>query len=328
MPRKQGTILGLMLGAVAFLLVGQVLSWAQERPPETGVVRLYVEEPVLICGEVQAEAKPMDLPQRDNWSLCVDRGDRVAAGQAVYQKDRPRDMETLALSVRLLRGAAEADMAAVSRREQLLEAISALDSGALDSGACGQRPELAEQTALLAMAEQDRETLNGDLERAETILLGYGAGQRQAITAPQAGIFAGDRIVTGEQWYLEAELPVSMEPGEELEVELQNGIFRTVTMTVEDEKDGKTRLSCQECLAQAVQCGTITAKILKDSETGLEIPAAAVYTVGEETGVYVYSGGSARWQSVTLLLRQEDTAIVRPAKAEGLRPGDRVLLEG
>lgn len=323
MPRKQGTILGLMLGAVGLILLGQVLSWVWERPPETGLVRLHVEAPVLICGAVQAEAEILDLPQGDDWSLCVAQGDRVASGQVVYQKGRSRGLETAALSVRLLRGAAETDRAAVSRRSQLLGAIAAQNGGGT-----GQRQELAEQTALLAMAEQDQETLRRELDRAETILMGYGAGQRQTITAPRAGIFTGDRIVTGEQWYLETELPFAVELGQTLEAELLGGIFRTVTLTVEAEESGKILLSCQECLAQAVQCETLTAKILKDSETGLEIPAAAVYTVGEETGVYVYSGGSARWQSVTLLLRQEDTAIVQPSKAEGLRPGDRVLLEG
>lgn len=322
MPRKQGTILGLMLGAVGLILLGQVLSWVRERPPETALVRLHVEEPVLICGTVQAEAEILDLPQGDDWFPCVAKGDRVASGQAVYQKGRSRGLETAALSVRLLRGAAETDLATVSRRSRLLESIAA-QSG----GGTGQRPDLAEQTALLAMAEQDRETLCGELERAETILMGYGAKQRQTVTAPRAGIFAGDRIVAGEQWYLETELPFAVEMGQTLEAELLGDIFRTVTLTVEAEH-GKILLSCQECLAQAVQCETLTAKILKDSETGLEIPATAVYTVGEETGVYVYSGGSARWQSVTLLLRQEDTAIVQPTKAAGLRPGDRVLLEG
>lgn len=323
MPRKQGTILGLMLGAAAFLLLGQVLSWVRERPPETGLVRLYTEEPVLVCGTVQAEAVALEQPQGDNWSLCVALGDRVASGQDLYQKDRSRTQERLALSVRLLRGAAKAETAAVSRRAALLVAIADLNGGET-----GQRPELAEQPALLAMAEQDQDTLAGSLDRAETILLGYGAEARQTVTAPQAGIFAGDRVVTGDRWYLEAELPFAVELGQSLEAELLGGMFQTVKLTVESEADGKVLLSCQECLAQAVQHENLTVKILKDSETGLEIPAAAVYTVGEETGVYVYSGGSARWQSVTLLLGQGDTAVVQPTRAGTLRPGDRVLLEG
>lgn len=323
MPRKQGTILGLMLGAVALLLVGQVVSWVRERPPETGLVRLHLEEPVLVSGTVQVEAETIDPPQDEHWELCVEPGQQVAAGQAVYQKKRPRTLETLALAVRLLRGATEAETAAVSRRSELLEAISALDCSST-----GQRPDLAEQTALLVLAEQDKPALQEDLHQAETILLGYGATSRQTISAPRAGIFAGDKIVTGELWYLEAELPFAVEPGQDLEAELMNGIFQTVTLRVEEEKSGKIRLSCQECLAQAAQQETITVKFIKDSESGLEIPAPAVYTVGEETGVYVYSGGSARWQRVTVLRKQGDTTIVQPASAAGLRPGDRVLLEG
>ena len=94
----------------------------------------------------------------------------------------------------------------------------------------------------------------------------------------------------------------------------------------ETAEDGKTVLSSGDCLAQAVLLEQADAKIFKESESGLEIPARAVYTVGEETGVYVVSGSSARWRPVTILRMEQDKAIVQPNA--GLSPGDRVRLEG
>lgn len=319
MPKKQGTILGLMLAAVGMLLLGQVFSWLRTRPPETGLVRLYEEEPELISGTVWAEETPVDVPQGDGWSLCVQPGQRVAAGQILYQQRRPRELEALALRVRLLRGAAGAEEAAVARRNALLAAI-----GALNSGGMRERLDLAEETAVLVLAEQPEAALETDLDRAETLLLGYGSGERAAVTADRAGIFTGTAIVTGDRWYLETE--TDLEPGETLEAELQNGVFETVTLTAETAEDGKTVLSSGDCLAQAVLLEQADAKIFKESESGLEIPARAVYTVGEETGVYVVSGSSARWRPVTILRMEQDKAIVQPNA--GLSPGDRVRLEG
>lgn len=321
MAGKQGTIIGLMLAAVGLLLMGQFFAWVQVRPPETGLVRLHVEEPILISGQVTAEERPVDVPQGDRWTLCVQPGQQVAAGQVLYQEKRPRELEALALSVRLLRGASEAEEAAVSRRRDLLAAI-----GGLNSSGLRDRPEQAEQVASLVLAEQEKENLAADLDRAETLLLGYGTEMRDTVTAAAAGIFTGSAIVTGDRWYLEAELPVALEPGETLEAELLGGVFETVTLTAEASEDGKTVLSCGECLFWAVQQEQITAKIFKDSETGLEIPARAVYTVGEETGVYVVSGDSFRWRPVTILYMEQDKAIVQPSAA--LSPGDRVRLEG
>lgn len=323
MAGKQGTIIGLMLAAVGLLLMGQFFAWVQARPPETGLVRLHVEEPELISGQVVAEQVPVDVPEGDRWSLCVQPGQQVAAGQVLYQRQRPRELESLALSVRLLRGAAEAEEAAVSRRKALLAAIGGLNS----SGVRG-RPEQVEQTAALVLAEQEKENLTADLERAEALLLGYGAETRDTVTAETAGIFTGEAIVTGDRWFLEAELPFALGPGETLEAELLGGIFQTVTLTAEEEEDGKTVLSCGACLSQAVRMEQITAKIFKDSESGLEIPARAVYTVGEETGVYVVSGENFRWRPVTILYMQQDKAIVQPNQPGGLSPGDRVRLEG
>lgn len=321
MPKKQGTILGLMLAAVGMLLLGQVFSWLRTRPPETGLVRLYAEAPELISSTVWAEESPVDVPEGDGWSICVQPGQRVAAGQALYQQQRPRELEALALRVRLLRGAAGTEKTAFTRRSQLLEAI-----GALNRGGTQERPDLAEQAAALVLAEQPQETLEADLDRAEILLVGYGGGERETVTASRAGIFTGTAIVTGDRWYLETD--TDLEAGETLEVELQNGIFETVTLTAETAENGKTVLSCGDCLSQAVLLDQVTAKIFKDCESGLEIPARAVYTVGEETGVYVVSGSSARWRPVTILRMEQDKAIVQPNQPGGLSPGDRVRLEG
>lgn len=112
-----------------------------------------------------------------------------------------------------------------------------------------------------------------------------------------------------------------------------NGIFEEAEMTVESvtvtPQGSQVLLSCGEYGAAVAELRTLTVKILKDSKTGLEIPAQAVYTVGEETGVWCLVGDSTRWKPVTILEDLGETVLVEldRSSTDNLWPGDAVLLD-
>ena len=90
---------------------------------------------------------------------------------------------------------------------------------------------------------------------------------------------------------------------------------------------GAVLVSCGQMLDQVAAVRQIQMKMLENCETGLEIPAAGVYTVEDKIGVWVQSGQAARFQPVTVRQTLADTVVLELPEDGGLRPGDQILLD-
>lgn len=356
-PKRQKTLLWLMFLALTLLLLGQVTGLLWRSGPATATARLYSgEESVRVTGTVIRQETVLYFPHGGSWTAAVDSGEKVAAGQTLFTgASTPADT---AREVRVLRaGTSAAGLPLPEQSRQLHEAIAILNTAE-----ASERGAAAEQTAALMMARQGEEALAPALEQAQQKLREQ-ATAAENVTAPESGIFAAHvdgleavltpetpdaewmlpekpagtltagRLITGDTWYYRVELPFVPEVGETLRLELANGIFAEVSMTVETVTEtaegSRVLLSCRQQLEAVAEIRNLTAKILKDSETGLEIPARAVYTVGEETGVWCLEGDSPCWKPVTVIKELEDTVIVQLDRSTtaGLWPGDTVLLE-
>lgn len=357
-PRRQKTLLLLMLGALGVLLVGQLLSAAGIREPETAVAQRYSGEgPVYISGVVIRREIPLTAETRGSWMPQVDDGEKVAANQELFVWETPQGLENAACTVRLLRAGQQAEnMPVLSRREEIHGAIARLNT-------VDETDRRVASEALTGLLLGETGELAPRLRAAENVLMTQNAQPAQSIRAPEAGIFAAaadgletvltpetpwaewplppgpadtrtlGRLVLGDTWYYRTVLPFAPEAGDTLEARLLGGIFQTVPLTVETvrpQKDGwLTLMSCGTALAEVADIRQLAAKILPDSESGVEIPAEAVYTVEGETGVWCLVGEAARFKPVTILKKLGDTVVVEldQSTTENLWPGDVVLLD-
>lgn len=358
-PRRQKTLLHWMFVAMGALLLGQVFSMASQRPRETVAAVLYTGgDPIRVAGTVIRQETALTIPDGGSWTVVVDSGEKVAAGQTLAVREQPAAAENAARRVRVLRvGISAATQPLPVQHEALHTAIAALNAG--DAAA---RLEQAEQITGLLSAGAGAEVLETELEQAEQRLRLWSESGGETMQASEAGIFAAaadglegvltpetpeaaislpvgtglktaGRIITGDTWYYRVELPFVPEEGQALRMELMNGIFEEAEMTVESvtvtPQGSQVLLSCGEYGAAVAELRTLTVKILKDSKTGLEIPAQAVYTVGEETGVWCLVGDSTRWKPVTILEDLGETVLVEldRSSTDNLWPGDAVLLD-
>lgn len=310
-------MLTLMLAAAAALLLGQAF-WQPAQ--ETVTVKLYTPETLRLTGEVICEA--VTLPkQAGTWYALLKDGQRTAAGQTLYVSKKPD--EAAERQIRITEAAAAGSRQPVTVRDGALqEALLTL------SRSQGEERIKAAETltaAVLAMGTSDTEAQAADVSPV------------RSITAPVSGVFVSDptdetmgRIVTGDTWWVWLPPDFSAKPGETVEAELLSGIFRSVTMTVEEVTERGLRLGCREALAEAACMETVAVKIKKETGSGLEIPARSVYTEGSETGVWCLSGDSVRWKPITVLHRTEDTVIaaLESGDTANLLPGDILLPEG
>ena len=356
-PKRQRTLLRGMLAALGALLLGQVLSLVVQRPPETATAELYYgEAPIRLTGTVIRQETVLAAPDAGAWTAAVSSGEKVAAGQTLFVRQRPAEQEQAARQVRILQaGLSAAKQPVAVQRETLHETIALLNT-AQASG----RQDLSEQLTGLVMEEE--KTLDTALDQAERQLRSWPETAGQTGKAPVSGIFTATadgletvltpqtpqalvmlpvrdtedtagRIITGDTWYYRVELPQAPAVGQTLTLELLGGIFQEAEMTVESAvptaRGSRVLLSCRQYLAEVAQCRTLSAKLKKDSETGLEIPLRALYTEGDETGVWCLVGDQTRWKRVTVLRELGDTAVVALDRSttENLWPGDTVLLE-
>ena len=136
------------------------------------------------------------------------------------------------------------------------------------------------------------------------------------------------RLITGDTWYFRTELPFPVQAGDTLRGSLfWNGAELTLNVE-ETRRDGQTMLSCEQMLSQMAAVRQAEIKIYPDSQSGLEIPARAVYTVEQRTGVWCLVGEAARFKPVTVIEDLGETVVVSLdlSTTDSLWPGDRILL--
>lgn len=346
MERKRGLLW--MALALAALLLGQVLSALEGGYGKTAVAKLHREEAVYVTGTVSRQEETVYFPDSGLWLPKVQSGGRVGAGQTLfYAETSPETAETARL-VRMLRhGTGLKSAPVVTRRQRLREAIRAMNTGTLTD-----RKAQAEALGGLYFADMAPAALELALSRAEAQLKAE-SGTGDSLAAPASGIFSmswdgleeepislpaaarrrgtAGRLVTGDTWYYHVTLPGPAEPGDHLTLRLCSGIFSNAEFrveTAEETEDGFCcTLSCRTFLSEVSELRTLTA-VYPREETGLEIPARAVYTVSGETGVWCLVGDTPRWKAVTVLELSGDTAVcaLDRSSTENLLTGDTVLL--
>lgn len=347
MERKRGLLwIG---GALAALLLGQVLSTLEGGYGKTAVAKLRREEAVYVTGTVSRQEETVYFPDAGSWLPKVQSGGRVGAGQTLfYGETSPQAAETARLVRMLRRGISLKDTPAVTRRQRLRETIRAVNTGTLED-----RKSRAETLGGLCLADTAPAALELALSRAEQQLK-ESPGGGDSLTAPVSGIFSmswdgleaaqnslpasarqsgtAGRLVTGDTWYYRVTLPEPVEAGDQLTLRLCNGIFSDAEFWVETAEETENgflcTLSCRTFLSEISELRTLTA-VYPRKESGLEIPARAVYTVSGETGVWCLVGDTPRWKPVTVLEVAGDTAVcaLDRSSTENLLTGDTVLLD-
>ena len=317
MPRFTEWGIGLALGA---LLLGQLLGQSPRPGPETAPAVRYAPEPFCLRGTVIRREITIRVSEGP-WYPLLAPGSRAARGQALFSRT-PGDSEKsgtemLPSSGILRRHALRAAAAALREgapedREQAAETLSALLAGGTDSGAAeGTRAVIRSPAA--GMYAPGADGLEGALSRDPWAEYSLPAG-----TAPEA---AG-RLITGDMWYLRTDNPLHLVPGDRVEV-LLPGREEALSMTAEAVRGGQVLLSCGDGLREIAEVREISVKILPNCEKGLEIPAKAVYTVGEASLVDRWDGQGTEPVPVTVLgALPEGRTLVRDG--QDLRPGDLV----
>ncbi len=349
-PKRQKTLLALMLGALGALCLGQAAALLAERPPQTVTARLYMgEEPVCVSGVVIRQEVPVTAPVSGSWTALVSDGQQVSAGQTLAAWETAENES--ARTVRLLRaGQAVAQKPVISRRQALREAIQAL------SGASGQDRRAASEdlTGLLLGQSGPAET---GLAEAEEQLTARPAAA--SVSAPVSGVFSAEcdgleelltpdspwtewslplrpvnrqavgRLITGDTWYFRTELETVPEVGQTLTVRLLSGIFETAELTVEACRGSQVLLSCETALAAVAGLRQLEIRILPDQEPGVELPAEAVKMNDGQAGVWCLVGDAVRFKPVTIFQYLGDTVVAEldQTTTDALWPGDEILLE-
>ena len=357
-PKRQKTLLLLMAGVLGAMLLGQVLSTATVWRPETVTAQLYQgDPPISVSGVVIRQEQTITAETAGNWIHQVEDGEKVAAGQTLFCWEESQTLIQAAQAVRLLRNGMDAAVEPLmSRRENIHEAIAALGTA---EGA--QRRECSEVLTGYLLGES--ENLDSRLEAAEESLMAQSAEVGHTICAPETGIFVSEadglesvltpeypwtewalplrpvdpqvmgRLVVGDTWYYRMTLSFVPEEGDVLDAVLLSGIFQRVELTVEEVRKqtegSQVLLSCREALAEVSQVRQLEAKLLPEEKTGVEIPAAAIYTVDGEMGVWCLVGEAAQFKPVTILEKLGDQVVVEldQSTTQSLWPGDVVLLD-
>ena len=317
MPRLVEWGIGLALGA---LLLGQLLSQSPRPGPETAPAVRYVPEPCCLRGTVIRREITIRASEGP-WYPLLSPGSRAARGQALFSRSpgNSEDAGTDPLPVSGLRrrqalraAAAALREGTVEDREQAARTLAALLSGDADSDAADRTGAVIRAPAA-GMFAPGSDGLEAALDRDP-----WGEYSLPPGTAPEAV----GRLITGDMWYLRTDNPLHLVPGDRVEVQLP-GREEALSMTAEAVRSGRVLLSCGSGLREVAEVREISVKILPNCEKGLEIPAKAVYTVGEASLVDRWDGQQRETVPVTVLLAlPEGRALVRDG--ENLRPGDLV----
>lgn len=337
-----GKGLGWICAALTALLLGQVLSGILAGYGDTAVAALHREEKVYVTGNVLRREEAITLPETGNWVAAHSSGDRVGAGQVLFHEEKAPEAAEAARQVRMLRqGLSQQSAPLVVQRRRFREAIRMLNAGDPQT-----RQNQAEILGGLSCAEQQEEALRAELSIAEENLKTAAGTGGKTLTAPVSGIFSSawdgleqyteeqiaGRLVTGDTWYYQTTLPIAVEEGDTVTLELCSGIFTPEKFRVEQaaktENGYACLLSCRTHLSEISELRTLTA-VFPQEESGLEIPAQAVYTVEGETGVWCLVGDSPQWKQVEVLEKIEDIVVVALDRSTtaNLWPGDTVLLD-
>lgn len=144
------------------------------------------------------------------------------------------------------------------------------------------------------------------------------------------------RLITGQQWYFIAEVPVerleSCIVGESLTVSFAGEGLQDVPMRIEraEEQDGACLLvlSSKDNMQRVTAMRKQTAEIIFDTHEGLRIPREALYYVDGLTGVYVLEAGRAEWKTVDELLQYGNYYLIEWDRSDvnGVWPNDQIIL--
>lgn len=159
------------------------------------------------------------------------------------------------------------------------------------------------------------------------------------------------KIITGNRWYLAANLPVEaaqrLTLGEETVVRFTGDFSRDVDMRVEamsEPEQGRCAvlLSSDRYLAATTLLRRQTVEVIFDSDQGLRVPKAAVHILtktvtdketGEQTkvsttGVYALVNGQAEFKTVQTMAEGTQFYVVKPLDTgkRVLRAGDQVIV--
>ena len=341
---RQRTMLGWMLAALMILSVGQLFSLTEHARQSTARAAIWAGRSFQVRGVVIRQEIPVTADPSVSWVPGIRDGQRVSAGQILLREETGPEEAERAFRLRVRQRWAEAAAMPVTSRRAAIRA--AVARGA--AGESASKIEAAEILIGLVLAEGGAP---GPAE-AETV------PQRRTVTSPGSGVFAAaadgletlltpedpwyvwslplgppspetvGRLITGDTWYFRARLPFSAAPEERLTGFLP-WCGDTLTLRVEEVRNGMTLLSCEQLLAEVANVRQVEMKILENCKTGLEIPADGVYTVEGKSGVWRMEGEAARFVPVTVLRRLEDTVVVDMDPAQGpLWPGDEILLDG
>ena len=266
---------------LAALLLGQGAGLlTRETPAE--VPAEAVPEAEVITGTVWLQGQCLPGEAGD-WTALAEPGQRVTRGQALFCRGTDRASRLPALS----REAAALSLP--ERRARLHGEIAAFQ---------GENPD---PEALLALVLETPPEAAAPSETAPEVLASPAEGIFTRRTEnvlpvvdpawlcpprgelPREGSASPGAVITGERWYLAAELPFSVEPGDRLTGYVLSGIFAPCRFTVEAclSASGGARavMSCKELLSDVSGLTRVAVKFENSEIRTGNFPPFAVYCI-------------------------------------------------
>jgi hypothetical protein len=313
----------LVLGALA---VSQFLA-VRQNSPETVTAAVYSPQPTYTSGVLIFQSETVTAPWAGNWTPILQEGQRAAAGEILFQW-QPDTLTALKNDINS-QSAGLNDL--LSRRASLHQSIAQGDMAALTAALLAESGTVLD-TAPAADPPQVTAQVSGIFTTAadglDDILTPDDPWAEWSLPQSKKSTTLG-KLITGDRWYFRTADSLDLEPGETCSALLLGGLNLTVTLKLEEKTAAGSLFSCTQGLETVAACRFVTAKIFPNEKSGLEIPAAAVYTVNGEIGVWCLVGETARFKPVTIQQDLGDTLVVAldQTTTETLWPGDQILTE-
>lgn len=139
---------------------------------------------------------------------------------------------------------------------------------------------------------------------------------------------AEGRLITGNDWYFVFLLPRSIELAQGSALMLDLGMGELPCLVQSSEKGLVVlRMDTQLALHASLRIGE--AKIIKESFSGLALPASALHRSGGDYYVWAITAGRLEKKKIEIIFFGEDFVLAEAAaNAAALQEGDRVITEG
>lgn len=282
--------------------------------------------------EIAETSVPMTSVDTDNAAAVEAELNKKAkeASKLIYQKDvealitLKKEIETLKAPARDALGADEAVKTLAAERDSLKKQIASSCkevyssmSGVFVSFTDGMEATLTpDQYSLLTPSKVDEYIDNGGKTKNTSQY----------------------KIVDNYKWYaamaVDAESVKELKAGKTVNLrfpELSLNTMEATIVSVSPEADGRVVVVCSTNYATSgiFTCRSAEVELIKKTYRGIRVDNSAIRIVDDKKGVFVNNGGIVKFKEVTVLINNEEVAIIKnEGTKNSLMYNDKVILSG